>query len=82
MRPINRAATSSDFPILRVVLFSFETEHGAARHHLLSGSCERVPIRLSVSPSLRYSLLGSEVAFTKGSTASDVSYRTVPFRAR
>src|SRR5262249_30200421 len=37
----------------------------------MSGKCERVPIRLSVKPSLRYSLLGSEVAFTNGSTAMD-----------
>src|SRR5271169_2144172 len=39
---------------------------------LMFGSCERVPIRLSVKPSLRYSLLGSDVALTKGSTAMDV----------
>src|SRR5438445_6458449 len=38
------------------------------------GSCESVPIKLSVNPSLRYSLFGSAVAFTKGSTASDVTF--------
>src|SRR5262249_8689171 len=32
---------------------------------------ERLLIRLSVMPSLRYSVLGSELEFTKGSTASD-----------
>src|SRR5882672_5995645 len=34
-----------------------------------SGNCESELIRLSVRPSLRYSLPGSAVALTKGSTA-------------
>src|SRR4030095_17130 len=41
-------------------------------------NCERVPIRLSVRPSLRYSLLGSEVAFTNGSTAMDEIFPRSP----
>src|SRR5437879_6468510 len=36
------------------------------------GSCEREPIKPSVRPSPKYSLLGSEVALTKGSTAMEV----------
>src|SRR5947207_12770688 len=35
------------------------------------GSCESVPIRLSVRPSLKYSLLESLVALTKGNTAME-----------
>src|ERR1700732_5310188 len=38
---------------------------------LRSGNCDSVLMRLSVRPSLRYSLLGSDVAFTKGSTATE-----------
>src|ERR1700719_3136234 len=38
---------------------------------LSSGSCDRALIRLSVSPSLKYSLAGSPVAFTKGNTATE-----------
>src|SRR6266436_5803735 len=33
------------------------------------GNCERLLIRLSVIPSLRYSVLGSLLAFEKGKTA-------------
>src|ERR1700678_630548 len=36
------------------------------------GSWESVPIKLSVKPSLRYSLLGSAVALTKGRTAIEL----------
>src|SRR6266849_797315 len=35
------------------------------------GTWDRLLIRLSVSPSLRYSVLGSLPALTKGSTATD-----------
>src|SRR5689334_21096084 len=38
---------------------------------LRSASCERLLIRLSVKPSLRYSFFASAVALTKGSTAMD-----------
>src|SRR5208282_1096236 len=38
------------------------------------GSCERALMRLSVKPSLRYSLLGSVVALTKGRTAMEVTF--------
>src|ERR1700732_4370444 len=38
---------------------------------LSSGSCDRALIRLSVSPSLKYSFPGSPVAFTKGNTATE-----------
>src|SRR5436305_12978189 len=41
---------------------------------LTVGNCESVPISLSVDPSLRYSLFGSAVAFTNGSTAIDVTF--------
>src|SRR5882724_1876991 len=37
------------------------------------GNCESVPIRLSVNPSLKYSLLGSAVAFTNGRTAIELT---------
>src|SRR5579863_4372559 len=39
------------------------------------GSCESVPIRLSVKPSLRYSLFGSPVALTNGNTAMELTVR-------
>src|SRR5580704_5111197 len=39
------------------------------------GSCDSVPIRLSVKPSLRYSLFGSPVALTKGRTAMELTVR-------
>src|SRR5437899_2683892 len=35
------------------------------------GSCDSVPIRLSVRPSLKYSLFESLVALTKGNTAME-----------
>ena len=38
---------------------------------LSSGSCDSALIRLSVSPSLKYSFPGSPVAFTKGNTATE-----------
>jgi hypothetical protein len=38
---------------------------------LRSGNCEMALIRLSVSPSLKYSLPGSPVAFTNGNTATE-----------
>ena len=36
------------------------------------GSCESVPIKLSVKPSLKYSLFGSAVALTNGRTAIEL----------
>src|SRR5712692_2171323 len=41
---------------------------------LRSGSCESVLIKLSVRPSLRYSLPGSVVALTKGRTAIELIF--------
>src|SRR5271165_352536 len=46
------------------------------------GSWERVPIRLSVKPSLRYSLLASAVALTKGSTAIESTLPVWAFARR
>src|SRR5215469_8363130 len=37
------------------------------------GNCERLLIRLSVRPSLKYSVLGSPVTLVKGNTASESS---------
>jgi hypothetical protein len=45
------------------------------------GSCERLLIRLSVMPSLRYSVLGSLLALTNGNTATDeISWVLLPLR--
>ena len=72
MRPIRTALTcsccpifwgSSSFPLKRKTVLRAIT--------LRSGTCDSVLIRLSVRPSLRYSLFASVVAFTKGSTASE-----------
>src|SRR5450631_1598734 len=72
MRPIKTTPTrsccpifwgSSSFPLNRKTVLRAIT--------LRSGTCDRVPIRLSVRPSLRYSLFASAVAFTKGKTAMD-----------
>jgi hypothetical protein len=35
------------------------------------GNCDKLLMRLSVMPSLRYSMLGSPLPFTKGSTANE-----------
>src|ERR1700674_1009426 len=70
MRPIKTTPTrsccpifsgSSSFPLNRKTVLRAIT--------LRSGASDKVPIRLSVRPSLRYSLLASAVAFTKGKTA-------------
>ena len=54
---------SSSFPLYR------NTELRAIT--LSCGSCERLMIRLSAMPSLRYSVLGSPLTFTKGKTANE-----------
>src|SRR6266498_579186 len=46
------------------------------------GNRERVPIRLSVRPSLRYSLLESLVALTKGNTAMESTLPAVDLPRR
>lgn len=43
-----------------------------------SRSLDKVPIELSVKPSLRYSLFASAVAFTKGSTAIELTLCVAP----
>src|ERR1700688_2178126 len=47
-----------------------------------SGSCESVLMRLSVKPSLRYSLFGSAVALTKGNTAMELTLWVSDFPRR
>src|SRR2546425_6288223 len=47
------------------------------------GICERLLIRLSVMPSLRYSVLGSLLALTKGNTATEeISWLLLRLRDR
>ena len=46
-------------------------EGGVARHHLEVRQRDRLLMRLSVMPSLRYSAFGSPLAFTNGNTASE-----------
>ena len=70
IRPISTAPTCSSLPI-----FCGSSSLPLNRKTVLraitfvSGSRERELIRLSVRPSLRYSLLASAVEFTNGSTA-------------
>src|SRR5215472_2121545 len=54
---------SASFPLYRKAVFRAVTRSPR--------SCARLLIRLSAIPSLRYSVLGSPLALTKGSTARE-----------
>src|ERR1700694_1742509 len=73
MRPINKALTFSAWPIFcGSSSFPLNLKTVLRAMTLRSGSWERVLIKLSVRPSLRYSLPGSAVAFMKGRTAMEL----------
>src|ERR1700691_6399551 len=75
MRPITSALTCNAWPIFcgsSSLPLNLKTVLRAIT--LRAGNCESVLIRLSVRPSLKYSLPESAVALTKGSTAMDVIF--------
>src|ERR1700739_1319104 len=75
MRPMSTAPTCKVWPIWRGSSSLPLNLNTVLRARTLRfGSCESVLIRLSVRPSLRYSLPESAVALTKGSTAMDVIF--------
>src|ERR1700722_6309586 len=82
-RPINTALTCSDCPIFcGSSSFPLNLKTVLRAITLRSGICESVLIRLSVRPSLRYSLPASAVAFTKGSTAMELIFLLSSLRPR